>query len=88
MTDARAAAAGLIGLTALIGETRLFVRLHDPSRPHRGKRTPSASRTTALAALIVVTLGLAAASVAGLGSSSSQASNHGGGTQAHHIRRA
>jgi hypothetical protein len=88
VTDARAAAAGLIGLTALIGETRLFVRLHDPGRPHRGKRTPSASRTTALAALIVVTLGVAAASVAGLGSSSSQASNHGGVTRAHHIRQA
>jgi hypothetical protein len=87
-TDARAGAAGLIGLTALIGETRLFVRLHDPSRPHHGKHMPSASRTTALAALIVATFGLAAASVAGLGASSTQASNHGGGAQTHHVRRA
>ena len=87
-TGGRALAAGLIGLTALIGETRLFVRLHDPSRPHRGKHMPRASHTTAVAALIVVTLGVAAASVAGLGSSSSQASNHSGGTQTHHVRRA
>lgn len=71
-TPSRAAAAGLIALTAAIGETRLFVRLHDPSRSVRGKHMPSTSHTTALAALIVATLGIAAASVAGLGGATSQ----------------
>ncbi|HUZ84443.1 MAG TPA: glycosyltransferase family 2 protein [Gaiellales bacterium] len=86
-TVARAASAGAIALTAAIGETRLFVRLHDPSRRLRGKRAPQASHTTALAALIVATLSAGAITAAGLGSATTQPSAH-GGAPAHHIRRA